>query len=167
MTMRDIPNEVKYPGWLLLLYLVYSQAIPAFRYEWGIRMGTQDAPEVVTRVGTAFWYGFCVGDLMVYIPCLALGLLRFKSAVLARVALIVALGITAYWPVVCLTAVLDARNSHTPGWNLDNLRDYYVVLSILEVWTIWSLVRIAAVLDDRPDAHQSQISQSAPLIQER
>lgn len=28
------------PGWFLLAYLVYAQAIPAFDYELGVRMGT-------------------------------------------------------------------------------------------------------------------------------
>ena len=50
------------PGWFLLLYLIYAQAIPAFNYETGVIMGTQEAAEVVSEVGVAFWYGFAFGD---------------------------------------------------------------------------------------------------------
>ena len=42
------------PGWLLLSYLLYAQAIPAFDYELGIVMGTQEAAEQITEVGVAF-----------------------------------------------------------------------------------------------------------------
>ena len=50
------------PGWLLVTYLVYAQAIPAFDYELGVRMGTQEPAGQITEVGTAFWYGFARRD---------------------------------------------------------------------------------------------------------
>jgi len=63
------------PGWLLLAYLVYAQAIPAFDYELGIRMGTQESAQRITEVGVAFWYGFAFADLVIYIPLLGAGLI--------------------------------------------------------------------------------------------
>ena len=59
------------PGWLLLLYLIYAQAIPAFSYDLGVAMGTQESASQITEVGAAFWYGFAFGDLITYIPLLA------------------------------------------------------------------------------------------------
>lgn len=56
------------------MYLLYAQAIPAFNYQLGVRMGTQEAAESITEVGTAFFYGFAFGDLVTYIPLLAAGL---------------------------------------------------------------------------------------------
>ena len=70
------------PGWLLLTYLVYAQAIPAFDYELGVRMGTQESIDRITEVGAAFWY--------------VLG---------------AALGITVYWPVVVMATAVDARDA--------------------------------------------------------
>ena len=71
MIKRDITSWlIQGPGWLLLLYLVYAQAIPAFNYETGVAMGTQESAEVVSDVGVAFWYGFAFGDLLAYIPFL-------------------------------------------------------------------------------------------------
>lgn len=81
------------PGWLLLAYLVYAQAIPAFDYDLGVSMGTQEPAEQVTAVGVAFWYGF---------------------------ALAAALGITVYWPSVCLAAIIAAHDA--PGWSLPTVR---------------------------------------------
>ena len=70
---------IQIPGWLLLLYLVYAQAIPAVNYEAGVTMGTQEPAEVVSDVGVAFWYGFAFADLVAYIPLLALGLIGYWS----------------------------------------------------------------------------------------
>ena len=36
------------PGWLLLAYLVYAQAIPVFDYEVGVQMGTQQSADRIT-----------------------------------------------------------------------------------------------------------------------
>ncbi len=129
------------PGWRLLLYLVYAQAIPAFDYDLGISMGTQEPAEMVTKVGVAFWYGFAFADLVVYIPLLALGLIGYGvDHNWGRVALIAALGITVYWPVVCLSAVVAARDA--PGWNLPNEDAYWMVLPVIAIWAAWGLWRM-------------------------
>ena len=44
------------PGWLLLAYLAYAQALPVFDYEWGMRMGTQESAAQATEVGVACWW---------------------------------------------------------------------------------------------------------------
>ena len=58
------------PGWFLFIYLLIAQAIPAFDYEIGVAMGTQEPAVVISEVGVAFWQGFAWGDLLVYIPLL-------------------------------------------------------------------------------------------------
>ncbi|OVE82378.1 hypothetical protein BVY04_01145 [bacterium M21] len=58
------------PGWLLLACLIIAQGIPAFGYEIGVRMGTQEPVSTITEVGAEFWYGFALGDLLTYIPIL-------------------------------------------------------------------------------------------------
>ena len=129
------------PGWLLLSYLVYAQAIPAFNYELGVSMGTQEPKEAITAVGAAFWYGFAFADLVVYIPLLALGLVgSWTLKKWGKVTLASALGITVYWPVVCLAAVVSARNA--PGWTLSNEADYWVVLPLIAIWGSWGLWRM-------------------------
>ncbi|NND56057.1 MAG: hypothetical protein HKN57_02285 [Xanthomonadales bacterium] len=126
------------PGWLLLLYLLYAQAIPAVDYELGVAMGTQESVEVITAVGVAFWYGFALGDLLIYIPLLALGLIGlWKNKQWGQITLASALGITVYWPVVCLTAVATARNAQ--GWNIPSEAAYWVVLPVIAVWGGWGL----------------------------
>ena len=129
------------PGWLLLAYLVYAQAIPAFDYELGVSMGTQEPAEKITAVGTAFWYGFAFGDLVVYIPLLALGLMgHWLGRAWGRIMLVAALGISAYWPVVCLAAIVAARSA--PGWNLGDETAFWIVLPLITAWAAWGLWRM-------------------------
>jgi hypothetical protein len=131
----------------LFAYLVVAQAIPAFDYDLGVAMGTQEPAEAITRVGAAFWYGFAFGDLAVYIPLLAAGLTGFaRNALWGRVLLAAALGITVYWPVVVLAAAVDARGA--PGWLIDE-SGYWVVLPAIGLWGIWGLWRTIA-----GDAHE-------------
>ena len=124
-------------GWLLFVYLAYAQGIPAFDYELGVRMGTQESAEQITAVGTAFFYGFAFADAVLYIPLLAVGLLGlWNSSSWGRVLTAAALGITVYWPIVCLAMAVKARSA--PGWNLDD-SDYWVVLPLIALWALWGL----------------------------
>lgn len=134
---------IQVPGWLLLTYLVYAQAIPAFDYDLGVRMGTQEPAAQITQVGAAFWYGFAFADLVVYIPLLGAGLLgHWMGARWAGLVLGSALGITVYWPIVCLAAVERAHGA--PGWNPADTTQYWIVLPIIVLWAglgLWQLAR--------------------------
>ena len=126
------------PGWLLLVYLVYAQGLSALDYELGVAMGTQESAAVITEVGTAFWYGFAFGDLVIYIPLLAAGLVgHWVGRGWARAILSTALGITVYWPIVCLAAVVAARGAD--GWEVANEAPYWIVLPVIAVWGAWGI----------------------------
>ena len=129
------------PGWILLVYLVYAQAIPAFDYELGVRMGTQEPAHRITEVGAAFWYGFALADLIIYIPLLGAGLIgHWLARPWWRAILGAALGITVYWPVIVLVTAVAARNA--PGWEIDETA-YWIVLPVIATWAMWGLFFIA------------------------
>jgi len=129
---------IQVPGWLLLLYLIYAQAIPAFNYDMGVSMGTQEPADQITEVGTAFFYGFAFADLVTYIPLLAVGLIGYwLGEMWGRVLLGAALGITVYWPVVCLAAVVAVRDAS--GWSLTNETPFWIALPLITLWGIWGL----------------------------
>ena len=129
------------PGWLLLAYLVYAQAIPAFDYELGVRMGTQESAAQITEVGAAFWYGFAFADLVFYIPLFAAGLVaHWKNLGWARVAMGAVFGITIYWPIASLAAVVAARDA--AGWNFAAETAYWIVLPAIVLWAAWGLRRM-------------------------
>lgn len=132
---------VQLPGWLLFIYLVYAQAISAFSYQAGVAMGTQEPASMISAVGVAFWYGFAFADLVFYIPLLALGLIgHWNSSRWGSTALAAALGITVYWPIICLAALVAARDA--PGWYLEDETPYWIVLPLIALWGGWSLWRI-------------------------
>lgn len=132
------------PGWLLLCYLIVAQAIPAFDYQLGVRMGTQESAIEITAVGAAFFYGFAFGDLIIYIPLLAAGLVGYwLDRTWSRAVLSAALGITVYWPIVCLATVVAVRGAE--GWNLNNETDFWIALPLIALWGafgLWYLLRI-------------------------
>jgi len=145
------------PGWLLLIYLIYAQGISAFSYEWGVGMGTQEPAEKITEVGTAFWYGFALGDLLTYIPILCLALIgHLRGKHWGRLAFAAALGITVYWPVVSLAALVDAREA--PGWNIGSEMPYWIVCLLIALWGTWGLWFI---ITHPQQKHVETLSQSA------
>jgi hypothetical protein len=126
------------PGWLLVAYLIYAQGITAFGYEIGVAMGTQEPTEMITEVGAAFWYGFALGDLLTYIPILCIGLVgHLRGKRRGKIALAAGLGITLYWPVVCLVAMVDARDA--AGWNITSETPYWIVCLLIASWGAWGL----------------------------
>ena len=125
-----------------MVYLIYAQGITAFGYNLGISMGTQEPIESITEVGAAFWYGFALGDLVIYIPILLAGLIGHARAKRwGSICMAAALGITVYWPIVCLAAVVDARGA--PGWNLSNETLYWFFLPLIAIWGAWTLLIVA------------------------
>ena len=152
--MASIPKQrwLEIPGWLLLIYLIYAQAIPAFDYELGVHMGTQEPAQNITEVGAAFWYGFAFADLVIYIPLLSAGLIGlWLDRRWWRPVFSAALGITVYWPVVVLAAAVDARDA--AGWEINEMA-YWVVLPIIAAWGLWGLLLIARTSSDSPDDHR-------------
>ena len=126
------------PGWLLLVYLIYAQGISAFSYDLGVAMETQESSAAITDVGVAFFYGFAFGDLVFYIPILLAGLIgHLREARWSSVVLAAALGITVYWPIVCLAALVDVRDA--AGWNVASETPYWIVCLIIAAWGAWGL----------------------------
>jgi hypothetical protein len=128
-------------GWLFLIYLIIGQAIPAFSYDLGVRMGTQDSAEIVTEVGVAFWRGFAFADAAIYIPLLFIGLIgHYRQNTWGRIALAAALGISVYWPLICLAAVFYAQGA--PGWSLEFAGAYAIILPLISIWGLWGLWQV-------------------------
>jgi len=138
---------VQGPGWILLAYLMIAQGLPALSYDLGVSMGSQEPAEAITEVGTAFFYGFAFADLVVYIPLLLIGLIgHLRGTRWGRVSLIAALGITVYWPVVCLATVVDAREA--AGWAIASEVQFWIVLPAIAAWGAWGLIAVARETQD-------------------
>lgn len=129
---------IQVPGWALFSYLVIAQCASAVSYNLGVRMGTQEPAESISEVGVAFFKGLAFGDLVFYTPVLGLALIgQIIGANWAPLALGAALGITVYWPIVCLWTVRSARDA--PGWHLPKEAQYWIVLPIIALWGLVGL----------------------------
>jgi len=102
---------------------------------------------MISQVGVAFWYGFAFGDLVFYIPLFALALLaQIMQTSWWRIVMAATLGITIYWPIVCLAAVVDARGAQ--GWHLEDETAYWTVLPLIILWGMWGLWLLMQQTDD-------------------
>lgn len=130
---------IQIPGWSLFAYLVYAQCPAAFNYRLGVRMGTQEPAEQISEVGVAFSWALTFADLVFYTPLLGLGLVghalgsEWSPSVLGA-----ALGVTVYWPIVCLATVRAARNA--PNWSLPKEAQYWIVLPTIALWGAFAII---------------------------
>ena len=54
-----------------------------------------------------------------------------------KVIFAAALGITLYWPLVCLVALVHARDA--TGWDVADETPYWVSLPFIALWGAWGL----------------------------
>ena len=120
-------------------------------------MGTQEPVESITEVGAAFWYGFAFGDLLIYIPVLFAGLIgQIRAKRWGIVCMASALGITVYWPIVCLAALVHARGA--PGWNIADETPYWIVLLLVAAWGVWGLLVITRELQQDVSVQNTELN---------
>jgi hypothetical protein len=130
---------IQLPGWLLFAYLLVAQCTAALSYSVGVRMGTQEAATCITDVGVGFFKGFAGADLIFYTPVLGLGLVgHLSGASWTDLVLGAALGVTVYWPIVCLWTLRAVRGA--AGWDLPKETQYWVVLPVIAAWGAMSLI---------------------------
>jgi hypothetical protein len=126
-------------GMLILVVLFLGQTMSFINYEFTVVMGLQESVDVIGEMGVAVNKGFGVGDTIIYIPLLTMGIIglwiRKEWGIITMAA---ALGLTAYWPMVVLFTLIFAKGS--PGFNFINYPSYAVVLTLITVYGIWGLV---------------------------
>ena len=125
-------------GMLFSVMILLGQTMSFINYDFTVSIGLQESRDVVGEMGVAINKGFGLSDTIIYLPLLVIGLvglwLRKKWGLFAMVG---ALGITAYWPMVCLFFLLFARGS--PGFNFTNFTSYTILLTAFTVYGLWGL----------------------------
>ncbi|MCP4667700.1 MAG: hypothetical protein GY849_15195 [Deltaproteobacteria bacterium] len=130
-------------GIVLVVMLLLGQMMSFINYDFTVSIGLQESSDKVGKLGVALNKGFGVGDTIVYTPLLVIGLiglwLRKMWGVFAMVS---ALAITAYWPMVTLFFLLFAQG--VPGFNITGVTMYatfLVPITIYGIWGVWFLYR--------------------------
>lgn len=125
-------------GLALLAFVLVGQTGALLNYEWTVAAGLQESADQVTPVGVAFNIGFAVADTLVYVPLLVAGLAGlWLGHPWGRLAMAAALGITAYWPIVCLRAIYEAAGA--PGFAFSRQTIYAALLLPVMAYGIWGL----------------------------
>lgn len=125
-------------GILFLFFLILGQTMSFINYDFTVSLGLQESKKIVGDMGVAVNKGFGVGDTIIYIPILTLGLIGlWLKKIWGIFAMVGALAITAYWPIVCLFYLFFARG--IPGFNFTNFASYSILLALIALYGIWGI----------------------------
>jgi len=128
---------------ILLILLLMGQTYALINYERAVDLGLQESADEVGLLGIAWARAFALGDTLVYIPILFIGLIGIlKKTFWGYVFMLCSLAISAYWPVVNLSAIYFARDE------IQLMEDKYLsytillpLISLYGIWGIWYLLK--------------------------
>jgi hypothetical protein len=125
-------------GVFFLLMLLFGQMMSFINYDFSVSLGLQESVDILGDTGVAINKAFGVGDTMIYLPLLLIGLiglwLKKKWGLFSMIG---ALGITAYWPMVCLFILIMTKG--LPEFHFNSFIEYTVVLSLFTIYGIWGI----------------------------
>ncbi len=125
-------------GVTLLIMLILGQTMSFIDYDFTVSLGLQESRDVVGDMGIAVNKGFGVGDTIIYIPLLVIGLIGlWLRRIWGVFAMAAVFGITAYWPLVTIFFLLFARN--VPGFNFSAWTTYLIMLVAISIYGLWGL----------------------------
>ncbi len=126
------------PGLLILFMLIFGQMISFIDYDFTVSLGLQESVNVIGEFGVASNKAFGVGDTLIYLPLLILGLIGlWQKKGWGLIAMVGALAITAYWPIVNLFFLYFAKD--LPGFNFTDFVSYTIVLSLISIYGLWGM----------------------------
>ena len=127
------------PGILILVMLIFGQMMSFINYEFTVSIGLQESVEVFSEFGVAMNKAFGVSDTIIYLPLLVSGLLGlWQKKSWGVSALIGALAITAYWPIVHIFFVIYANG--LPGFNFTDYTSFIIVLIVISTYGLWGFL---------------------------
>ena len=123
---------------LILVMLLIGQMMSFIDYEFTVSIGLQESVEIIGEMGVAVNKGFGVGDTIIYLPLLIIGLIGlWKQKMWGILTMAGALAITAYWPMVNIFIILFAKG--TPGFHFTDFASYTIVLTCFTLYGFWGL----------------------------
>lgn len=127
-------------GIFICVMLLLGQMMSFINYGFTVSIGLQESEDMVGEVGVAVNKSFGVGDTIIYLPILVIGIVGlWLGKNWGLFAMTGALGITAYWPMVCMFFILFARGA--PGFNFakSTASAYAIFLTALTIYGLWGL----------------------------
>ena len=107
-------------------------------YDFAVSIELQEPVNEITEVGVALNKGFGLGDTAFYIPLFVIGIVGLlRRSSWGLFAMIGAMAVTVYWPIVALSTVYFAKG--VPGWYFTDYTSYSVLLSLIALYGLWGL----------------------------
>ncbi len=126
-------------GVLLNLIYVLGQTMAVINYDFAVSIGLQEPVNEITEIGVALNKGFGLGDTVFYIPLFVVGIIGLlQRTTLGLFAMLGAMAVTVYWPVVALSTVIFAIGA--PGWHFTDYTSYSILLSLIALYGIWGFL---------------------------
>ncbi len=121
--------------------LVFGQMLAFINYEFTVSIGMQESVDVVGEFGVAMNKAFGVSDTIIYMPLLILGLIGlWQKKTWGVSAMVGALAITVYWPLVYIFYVLYAKD--LPGFNFTDYTSFITILIIISIYGLWGFLHL-------------------------
>jgi hypothetical protein len=125
-------------GILLNIEYLLGKTMALIDYDFAVSMGLQESVSEITGVGVASNKGFGLGDTVFYIPLFITGIAGlFRRTDWGVYAMLGALAITVYWPIVALSTLFFARG--TSGFTFTDFTSYSILLSLIAGYGLWGL----------------------------
>ena len=123
-------------GVLLNIVYILGQTMAVINYDFAVSIDLQEPVNEITEIGVALNKGFGFGDTIFYIPLFVIGIIGLlKRTTLGLFAMLGAMAITVYWPIVGLSTVIFAKGA--PGWYFTDYTSYTILLSLIAFYGIW------------------------------
>ena len=123
-------------GVLLNIVYILGQTMAVINYDFAVSIDLQEPVNEITEIGVALNKGFGFGDTVFYIPLFIIGIIGLlKRTTLGLFAMLGAMAITVYWPIVGLSTVIFAKGA--PGWYFTDYTSYTILLSLIAFYGIW------------------------------
>jgi len=123
-------------GVLLNIVYVLGQTMAIINYDFAVSIDLQEPVKEITEIGVALNKGFGFGDTVFYIPLFVLGIIGLlRRTSWGLFAMLGAMAVTVYWPIVGLSTVIFAKGS--PGWHFTDYTSYSILLSLIALYGIW------------------------------
>jgi hypothetical protein len=125
-------------GIFFFVMLLVGQTMSFIDYDFTVSIGLQESKDMVGEMGVAINKGFGVGDTIIYLPLLVIGVvgLWFRK-MWGLFAMAGALGVSAYWPMVVIFFLAFAKGS--TGFDFTNFTSYTILLTPVTLYGLWGL----------------------------
>jgi hypothetical protein len=128
-------------GILLTIMLLVGQTMAFINYEFTESIGLQESTSLISEIGKAVNQAFGIGDTIIYLPILLIGLTGlWQRKIWGVYFMFAALAITAYWPAVCTFIFILAQGA--PGYYFTEYLETVIIIILIALYGIWGMFYI-------------------------